>query len=200
MLAVGCQPEGSGEKSLSALKEEFQSTILDCELEEGPFSFNYQYRTTFYSDKVVCLFGELTVVDRLPRGWKQYDSKVLYKEDKSWKEVTLENLLPADQHREQLRVACEEQLKRNPLSYFAGESPLYQSLELDDSLLFVVDSHDLVIIFPPYSVGSSSDGPFTVKIPLRKLKDEWGVKHPLLEHVSRVVESNHYIASCEPAS
>jgi hypothetical protein len=51
---------------LSTLKREFLQQIHISNVEEGPFSFNYQFRTIFSSKEVISLFGTLTVHDRLP--------------------------------------------------------------------------------------------------------------------------------------
>ncbi len=197
---LGCQTRDSTEEhqqSLSKLKTDFENQILHRGVEEGPFGFSYQYRTVFLSNEVISLFGELSVADRLPRIWKQYECKTLFKDHNNWEEVTLSNLFSSPHKKELLRKACENQLKDNPLSYFSGNTPLYLSLKLDHNPLFVIDHQYLIVIFGPYSVGGCCDGPLTAKIPLSTLQNEWNLKHPLLECVSRAIESRDYITTWE---
>lgn len=181
---------------LSVLQDEFLDQICtNCQIIEGPFSFNYQFRTVFFSDEVISLFGELTVHDRLPRGWKRYEGKTLCKIEDKWREIRLCDLFPKEKQQELLRKACESSLKADPSSYFSGNDPLNTKLNYDDISTFVIDEKHLIIVFQPYSVAGGSDGPVRVKIPLELLVSEWAISHPLLPALVKVSESQSFLSS-----
>jgi len=188
--------EQAQENDLSSLKKQFiQQISTDSDIEEGPFSFNYEFRTVFFSNAVISLFGELTVHDRLPHGWKQYEGKTLYKATDQWKEVSLEDIFPTPENKEFLRSMCEKILKKDPLSYFSGNTPLCETLKYEDIYTFVVDDQHLIIVFQPYVVGSGADGPFVVKIPIDTLKRVWADSHMFCLQLSKSIESRSFLSS-----
>lgn len=174
--------------NLSTLKSEFlQQICTNSKNEEGPFSFNYRFRTVFFSDDVISLFGELTVQDRLPHGWQRYEGKTLYKIEGQWKEVALNELFQTTKQKEFLRATCETALKNDPISYFSGSAPLYTTLKHDDINAFAIDEQHLIIVFQPYSVGGCSDGPIHLKIPFADLDPNWNTSHPFCSLLSRAL-------------
>lgn len=198
ILLSGChqrKTEQTQTDDLSTLKREFLQQIFTSDIEEGPFSFNYKFRTIFFSENAISLFGKLTVHDRLPHGWKQYEGKTLYKNNGHWKEVLLADLFQTDDQKEFLRVTCEDSLKNDPLSYFSGDNPLYKTLKYDDIHTFVLDDQHLIIVFQPYSVGGCVDGPFSVKIPINTLANLWEASHPFCLLLNKAIESRSFLSS-----
>lgn len=159
--------------NLTDLKNKFIEQIDTCCIDEGPFSFNYRFRTVLFSKQMISLFGELNVHDRLPHGWNRYEGKTFYTINNKRKEITLNDLFKTDAQKEYLRKICEDVIKTEPISYFAGKDPLRITLELKDIHTFVVDHQNLIIIFQPYVVGGVADGPFIVKISFHKLIGKW---------------------------
>lgn len=188
------------EDNLSTFKSEFLQQISSSNLEEGPFSFNYRFRTVFFSANVISLFGELSVYDRMPHGWQQYEGKTLYKSDDQWKEVMLADLFKTDCQKEFLRIACENSLKDDPLSYFSGNDPLRTTLKHDDIHTFVVDDRHLIIVFQPYSVGGCCDEPFSVKLPLSTVTNQWNASHPFCVLLNKSIESRAFLSSWDKDS
>lgn len=170
---------------LPALKKEFIQQIRISNAEEGPFSFHYQFRTVFHSETVISLFGTLMVHDRLPHGWRRYEGKTFYTVNNQCKEVLLDDLFTTETQKEFLRKTCEDHLKKDPTSYFAGNEPLRTTLSQDDIHTFVVDDQYLIVIFQPYSVGGCADGPFLVKLPFSDLQSQWNRLHPIHSLLSR---------------
>ncbi len=164
------EAESTKTDNLSTLKNQFlQQICTNSEIEEGPFSFNYRFRTVFFSENVISLFGEITVRDRLPHGWQRYEGKTLCKIEGQWKAISLDDLFQTEEQKEFLRAACESSLRNDPMSHFSGNDPLYTVLKYDDIHTFLVDDQHLIIVFQPYSVGGCSDGPIQVKISPRFL-------------------------------
>jgi hypothetical protein len=180
---------------LRTLKGEFLQQIYASDVEEGPFNFNYTFRTVFFSKEVVSLFGEINVHDRLPHGWQYYEGKTFCTIDNNRKEVTLQGLFPNTSQKEYLRQICEDSLKQEPTSYFGGKEPFHSSLGIDDIHTFVVDEKNLIIIFQPYRVGGGADGPFVIKIPFTSLKGHWNESHPLHSLMKKAIESYNFTSS-----
>ena len=180
---------------LATLKKEFLQQIYTSDVDEGPFSFNYKFRTIFFSKEVISLFGELRVHDRLPHGWQYYEGKTFCMIDNQFREVRLSDLFTTVEQREFLRQTCENSLKSNPISYFSGNEPLRSTLSRDDIRTFVVDDQHLIIIFQPYTVGGGGDDPFLVKIPFIDLKGHWEGSHPIHSLFKKVLESRSFISS-----
>lgn len=181
---------------LSSLKNQFlQQISTNSEIEEGPFSFNYRFRTVFFSDDVISLVGELTVHDRLPHGWQLYEGKTLYKIKGRWQKITLDDLFQKKEQKEFLRITCENSLRNDPISHFSGEDPLYTTLKWDDINTFVIDDQYLIIIFQPYSVGGCSNGPIQVRIPFSDLDANWNTTHPFYNLFNQTIESTTYLSS-----
>jgi len=181
-LLLGCQKQESKPVSmddLNSLKKEFIEQIHTCCIDEGPFNFNYTFRTVLFSKQLISLFGELNVHDRLPHGWKYYEGKTFYTLNNQRKEITLKDLFKTVPQKEYLRKVCEDALKKEGISYFVGEKPLRTTLDLEDIQTFVINDKNLFIIFQPYIVGSGADGPFIVKIPFTELIGKWQARNPL---------------------
>lgn len=182
LLLLGCQKQENKPvriDDLNNLKKEFIEQIHTCCIDEGPFSFNYTFRTVLFSKQLVSLFGELNVHDRLPHGWKCYEGKTFYTLNNQCKEITLNDLFKTDAQKEYLRKVCEDALKKDEISYFAGEKPLRTTLDLEDIRTFVINDKNLFIIFQPYIAGSGADGPFILKIPFIELIGKWQARNPL---------------------
>lgn len=180
---------------LTTLKKEFLQQILSSNVDEGPFTFNYKFRTTFFSKEVVSLFGELAAHDRLPHGWRYYEGKTFCMINNQQKEVFLNDLFQTHEQREFLRQICEKSLKKEPVSYFSGCNPLRETLTQDDIQNFVVDDSHLIIIFQPYTVGGGADGPFIVKIPFTDLQGHWEASHPLSILIRKAVDACAFTSS-----
>lgn len=170
-------------EDLTGLKNEFIEQIHTCCIDEGPFSFNYTFRTVLFSKQLVSLFGEFNVHDRLPHGWNYYEGKTFYTINNKRKEITLDNLFNTDTQKEYLRHTCESVIKKETTSYFSGKEPLRTNLALKDIHTFVIDDENLIIIFQPYVVGGCCDGPFIVKIPFNELIGRWQAGNPLEKHL-----------------
>lgn len=140
----------------------------------------YHLRATLFSDNVVSLMGEVFVYAHLPHGWRWYEGKTYVKAKDSFKEITLKDLFPLDSQKEFLRNYCENFFKQDDnCSYFKGDDPLCEHLDLGSLEVFVVDHESLILIFQPYTVGGFADGPFTVKIPFAELVGKWQAGNPL---------------------
>ncbi len=199
IMLSGCQQKEvvpTKTDNLSTLKDEFlQQICTKSAIEEGPFSFNYRFRTIFFSENLISLFGELTVQDRLPHGWKQYEGKTLCKIEGQWKEITLDDLFQTKEQKEFLRTICEVGLKKNLMSHFSGNEPLYTVLKYENVHTFVVDDKNIIVIFQPYSVGGVYDEPFIVKIPLDQLKGHLDNAYPLFSLIDKATKSYECISS-----
>ena len=197
ILLMGCQQKNIRPNTindLSKLKEEFLKEVFSNNIEEAPFDFNYSLRTILFSKNVISLFAELTVHDRLPHGKKQYEGKTFYKTADHWKELQLSELFHTQDQKETLRKVCENGLKNNSLSYFSGDPPLRTTLTYDDIDTFVMDSHYLIVIFQPYSVGGCVDTPFTIKIPLTSIQGYRKRIHPISSLLAEILASGLYIS------
>ncbi len=78
ILLSSCQQQETNPvetDDLTSLKNQFLNTIYAADVDEGPFHFNYKFRTVFFSKEVISLFGQLSVHDRMPHGWKSYEGK-----------------------------------------------------------------------------------------------------------------------------
>ncbi len=179
MLITSCSSEQvKGYNNLNEIKKDFIDTILlESFLDEGPFEMNYQLKTVLFSDNIVSLLGEIFVYAHLPHGWLRYEGKTFVKMNGIFKEITLDNLFPKSSQKEFLRRYCEEYCKNTFVngSYFQGEDPLCNDLDLELIKTFVVDRESLIIVFQPYEVGGFADGPFVVKIPFNELMGKWQV-------------------------
>ena len=165
LLLNGCQNNDGQLDHLNALKKEFLSAIFESEVEDGPFHFNYQIRTVFFSKEIVSLFGEFHEYINLPHGRSCYEGKTFCKMNGQFNEIAIEDLFVSPQQKEFIRSFCEQDLKKQGISYFSGNDPLRTKLEQEDIRTFVVDDKSLIVIFQPYVVGGWADGPFLVKIP-----------------------------------
>lgn len=181
--------------NLTSLKTEFLQQIPTSNAEEGPFSFNYNFRTIFFAKEVTSLFGEICVHDRLPHGWQYYEGKTFYTINNRRKEVLLSDLFKTNRQREFLRKTCEDTLKKESISYFAGKDPLYTTLPYDLINTFVINDKNLIIIFQPYTVGGGADSPFLVKVPFTDLKGHWEESHPIHALLSKAIESRNFTSS-----
>lgn len=176
---------------LSSLKNQFlQQISTNSEIEEGPFSFNYRFRTIFFDD-VISLFGELTVHDRLPHGWQRYEGRTLYKIKGRWQKITLDDLFQTNEQKEFLSGVCETSLRNDPMSHFSGEDPLYTT-HIDT---FIIDNQYLIIVFQPYSVGGCSDEPIQVRVPFSDLNSNWNMAHPFYALFNQAIESGTCLSS-----
>jgi hypothetical protein len=199
LLLASCKQQNvSPLDDLSALKNGFLEQISSNAVDEGPFSFDYRLRTTFFSQGVISLLGELTVQDRLPHGWCYYEGKTCCRVKGKWRELTLNDLFPTSEKREFLLQACEVSLKHDPLSHFSGDDPLRTALTQEEIRTFVLDDQHLIIVFQPYAVGGCADGPFTVKIPFADLKGRWEEDHPLHASLQGAISSQDFICWWDP--
>ncbi|MBA3722846.1 MAG: DUF3298 domain-containing protein [Parachlamydiaceae bacterium] len=173
------EPKTINIDNLTDLKIKFIEQIDSCCIDEGPFSFNYTFRTVLFSKHITSLFGELNVHDRLPHGWNRYEGKTFYKINDERKGINLNDLFTTDPQKEYLRKICEDEIKKEPISYFGGKDPSYITLNIKDIHTFVIDHQNLIIIFQPYIVGGAADGPFVVKIPFTQLIGKWQEGNPI---------------------
>jgi hypothetical protein len=175
LLLISCENrknEVEGD-DLNAVKKEFLKQIFLAEVEEGPFNMHYHLKTIFFSKDIISLFGEINVYDCMPHGWKQYEGKTYVRIGGEFKELWLSDLFPSKSQQEFLRTYCEDVLKSRSTTYFGGENPLKSRLDLKDCQTFVIDDQFLTIIFQPYVVVSSADGPFIIKIPFDNIQGHW---------------------------
>jgi len=182
-------------EDLTSLKNQFISTLSAAEVDEGPFHFNYEYRTVFFSKEIISLVGELSVHDRLPHGWSKYETKTLYKMNGEFIEVELDDLFRTVKQKEFLRKTCEERLKSNPVTYFSGSDSSRCKLKQEDIHDFVFDDQGLIILFQPYSVGEGSDGPITVRIAFNELQGKCETSSPIYSLLDKALESQDFISS-----
>jgi hypothetical protein len=189
-LLYGCQnqKENSHTSDLNSVKADFLQTILNGELGESPFQMHYELKTVFFSQDIVSLFGEMHVDDHLPHGSSRYEGKTFCRIRGKLEEIALNDIFVTKEQREFLRKYCEENLRRNPISYFSGEKPLRARLEYEDLHAFVVDDRSLIIFFQPYAVGGLSDGPLHVRIPYEHCE----IPHPLFALLRQALSSRSY--------
>jgi hypothetical protein len=197
LLVTGCQRQEKNAVAddLNSIKKNFLLSILESQVEEGPFHMNYSLRTVFFSPDIVSLFGEIHVYDHLPHGWWRYEAKTLYRVQGKLKEVELWDLFTTAEQREFLRKYCENSLKVDSFSYFSGENPLRTKLEYEDMRTFVIDDKFLIVFFQPYTVSGLGDGPPQVKIPYEHLRDHWNNAHPFPEILQKTLSFKSYITS-----
>lgn len=181
--------------NLEYLKNNFVDSILQGELDEGPFNLHYSLETVFFSKKIISLFGKFNEYTNLPHGRARYEGKTFCKIDNKFKEIKLENLFTTLDQVKLLISYCENNLKNQPISYFAGEGVLRATLSQDDLYAFVIDDQFLILVFQPYAVGSYADGPFFVKIPYEHAKNMWNTDNPLALLIGDVVSSGQFISS-----
>jgi hypothetical protein len=195
LIACGARKENAPLDDLNSVKKEFLTAILSSEVDEGPFHINYTMKTVFFSKELISLFGEISVYQALPHGWRRYEGKTYAKIKGEFKEVSLWDLFQTTAQREFLRSYCENELQNNPISYFEGEAPYKSRLELADIHTFVVNEESLILIFQPYVAGSGEDGPFIVKIPFDHLKSGWNAENLLYITLQTVIASKEFISS-----
>lgn len=181
--------------NLENIKINFLNSILHGELDEGPFNLQYSLETVFFSKKIISLFGKFNEYINLPHGKARYEGKTFCKIHNQFKEIKLENLFTTPNQIKLLISYCENNLKNQPISYFAGENVLRTTLSQDDLYTFVVDDRFLILVFQPYGVGSYADGPFFVKIPYEHAKNMWNADNPLALLINDVVSSGQFISS-----
>lgn len=182
LTLTACSSDSNkGFNNLEEIKKDFLSNILtESTLDEGPFQMNYHLRAILFSDNVVSLMGDVFVYDHLPHGWKQYEGKTYVKINRSFKEISLDDLFPQPNQKEFLRSYCENFFKhQGDCSYFGGSDPLCDHLDQKLIKTFVVDHESLILIFQPYTVDGCTDIPFTVKIPFIELVGKWQTDNPL---------------------
>lgn len=182
LIITGCSSETEENlDNLSTIKKNFINAIFDSYLDEGPFQMDYHLRTILFSDHAISLLGEVFVYDHLPHGWSKFETKTYIKNNNEFKEISLNDLFPLHSQKEYLRNYCEEFLKNKccQCSYFNGEQPVRNHLDIKDVSLFVIDHESLIILFQPYIVGGLEDEPFTVKIPFKELVGKWQTGNPL---------------------
>ena len=194
-LLYACQNNHESLDELTAIKKNFLHAIFDSEIEEGPFRFTYNQRTVFLSKDIISLFGELHQYTQLPHGRARYEGKTFCKINGQFKELTLDDLFATNEQKEFLRNYCEQDLKKQGMTYFSGNEPIRASLEQEDISVFVIDDHFLIIIFQPYVAGGYADGPFFVKIPHEHLKDRWNATNRLSSTLSQILASKSFIAT-----
>jgi hypothetical protein len=197
LVLVGCKNDGRDKicDNLNRVKTEFLHSICEENADESPFFLHYTFRTVFFSKKVVSLFGEMNVYDHLPHGWARYEGKTFCKIHGTFREITLDDLFDTPSRKEFVRKYCEDVLKRDPCSHFAGREPLMTGLNQEDVHTFVIDDKFLRIIFEPYAVGGFADGPFVVSIPYDTLKGQWKPSNPLTDLLAEVITSESYTSS-----
>ncbi len=196
LLLSGCRDqEKNHADDLNSVKKNFLVSILENEVEEGPFQMNYILRTVFFSKDIISLFGEVYVYEHLPHGWWRYEGKTLCRVQGKLKEVELWDLFTTAAQREFLRKYCEKSLKTDSISYFSGGNPLRIRFDYEDIRTFVIDDKFLIIFFQPYAVGGLGDGPLHIKIPYDHLKDKCNASHPLFTLLDKTLSSKSYTAS-----
>lgn len=201
LILAGCQSEDhkNSMDDLNSIKKEFLNEIVSEEVIESPFHIIYKLKTVFFSREVVSLFGEISVYNHLPHGWRTYEGKTLCKINGQFQQVTLKDLFVTENQKEFLRSYCEDNLKfkNEQPTFFSGDNPLFTHLDLKNIHTFVVDHQSLIIIFQPYYVGGCGDGPFIVKIPYENLKGRWNSAHPLIPILNRTIKSKSFTSSWE---
>lgn len=181
--------------NLEKIKKNFLNSILQGELDEGPFNLQYSLETVFFSKKIISLFGKFNEYTNLPHGRARYEGKTFCEINNRFKEIKLENLFTTQDQIKLLVSYCENNLKNQPVSYFAGEDVLRITLSQDNLYTFVIDDHFLILVFQPYAVGSYADGPFFVKVPYEHAKNMWDTNNPLVLLIGDVVSSGQFISS-----
>jgi hypothetical protein len=194
-LLQACQNGHESLDELTARKKEFLHAIFDSEVEDGPFHFGYSQRTVFFSKDIISLFGELHQHTQLPHGRTRYEGKTFCKVNGQFKEIPLNELFATNEQKEFLRSYCEQNLKKQGMTYFSGDEPVRTRLGQEDISTFVIDDHFLIVIFQPYVAGGWADGPFFVKIPYEHLKDKWNATNKLCSVLSQVLASKSFIAT-----
>ena len=196
-LLSGCDRKSSKTSldDLNTIKKEFLNSIFSSAVEEGPFHLQYTLKTVLFSKSLISLLGVTNVYDCVPHGWRHYEGKTYVKIGEQFREIILDDLFIFPDQKEFLRSYCEQELKKNPISYFEGNPSFKTRLELEDVRTFVIDDHFLIILFQSYVAGSGEDGPFFVKIPFSRLQGHWDPNNVVLPLLHGLIESKEYIAS-----
>jgi len=181
--------------NLENLKNKFLNAVLHSELDEGPFILQYNLETVFFSKKIISLFGKFNEYTNLPHGRARYEGKNFCEVNNQFKELNLRDLFTTQNQMKLLISYCENNLKNQPISYFAGEDVLRTTLSQDDLDTFVIDDQFLILIFQPYVAGSYADGPFFVKIPFEHAKNMWDTNNPLALLIGDAVSSGQFVSS-----
>lgn len=196
-LVCGCENNEAQIEidNLETLKNNFVGSVLQGELDEGTFNLQYSLETVFFSKKIISLFGKFNEYTNLPHGRARYEGKTFCEINNQLKELKLKDLFKTQNQIKQLIIYCENNLKNQPVSYFAGEDVLRTTLSQDTLYTFVIDDQFLILVFQPYVVGNYADGPFFVKIPYEHAKKMWDADNPLALLIGDVVASEQYISS-----
>lgn len=194
LMSIGCQNQQKGPvDDLNSIKKSFIHSIFSSEVEEGPFAMQYSLETIFFSKDFISLFGTLDVCDCLPHGRHRYEGKSYIKTSGQFKEISIGDLFVSPSQKEFLRAYCENELRKNPISYFEGKHPLKTRVGVEDLQTFVIDDHFLIIVFQPYVVGGGEDGPFFVKIPFEKLNGHWDSNDTVLPLLRKIITSKNFV-------
>ena len=94
-----------------------------------------------------------------------------------------------------MRSYCENALKNRQNTYLSGDTPLRKTLDQNDIHTFVIDDQFLILIFQPYVVGGSKDGPFVIKIPHEHLNGQLNSASPLPSLLQKTIASQSYTSS-----
>ena len=194
LMPIGCQNRHKESvDDLNSTKNNFINSIFSSEVDEGPFAMHYSFETIFFSKDFISLFGTLDVCDCLPHGRHRYEGKSYVKTGGQFKEISLGDLFTSPDQKEFLRAYCENELKKNPISYFKGRNPLETRLDVDDLHTFVIDDQFLFIVFQSYVVGGGEDGPFFVKIPFERLRGHWDSKNIVIPLLHEIIASKNFV-------
>ena len=196
LMSTGCQNRQDGlVDDLNSTKKNFICSIFSSEVEEGPFAMQYSLETIFFSKDFISLFGTLDVCDCLPHGRHHYEGRSYIKTGGQFKEISIDDLFVSPSQKEFLRMYCENELRKNPISYFEKNNPLKTRVDIEVLCTFVIDDRFLIIIFQPYVVGSGEDGPFFVKIPFERLSGHWDSNNTLLPLFRKIIASKNFVLS-----
>lgn len=166
LLLFSCSsPPTPPSDDLTHARYSFLTRIATRCIDEGPFRFNYTFRTVLLSSSLISLFGELSAHDGLPHGWGCYEGKTFLVKGNALKEICFDDLFATDAQQQHLKSICE--------AYFNI------TLTLHDIRTFVIDHQNVIIIFQPYIIGGLGDSPYFVKIPFTQLLGEWQTGNPI---------------------
>ena len=180
---------------LSFLKKQFIVAVLEGAVDECPFDLSYNLRTIFYSKELVSLFGEFHQYTHLPHGWEKYEGRTFYKKNGKFVPLILNDLIYGDDGWEFIRKYCENVLRADPCSYFSGEQPLREVLELEELNTFTLDDQSLIFVFQPYTVAGGVDGPSIVRIHWEDLRKAMLPSHPLNAILNDTIRSKCFVSS-----
>ena len=157
------------ESTMGSFVKKVVSNIYDAS-DDHDFYARSNARVTYFSENIISFFMENIEHTGLPHEIKQYETRNFFKKGSRFYEKKLSDLFCKKEQVEFIKNYCEMIFKKIETSYFYGKNAIKNNLNNSELSNYYFEKDGLVIVFQPYVVGSSEDGPFLVKIPYEILK------------------------------